>query len=287
MFAHIAERKCVASCEVMFPAQSMIQQLEQFRVEKPWGVGNLPAPFADPNRIGEIWFQNGKQGQESHICDRLLVKYLFTSEKLSVQVHPDDVTAKAKGLVSGKSECWYILNADPGATLGLGLKEACEPEALRKAALSGEIEHMLGDIWFVPPGTIHALGGGLSLIEIQQNVDITYRLYDYGRSRELHLDDAMSVAKPAPYDMKNYIGAGDTPHLHSSFFSMHLVSNAADFSANYAAELIAIPLETGIAINDSQLVPGQVYYISPDQVPIWQRSAKMLIAWPNSDECSK
>lgn len=150
-------------------------------------------------RIGEIWFTGGGDLP-------LLVKYIFTSERLSIQVHPNDDQARASGLVSGKEECWYILDAEPGATLGLGLKRELTPEALRAAALDGSIEDLMdwkpvqpGDFFYIPAGTVHAIGGGLALLEFQQNADVTYRLYDYGRPRELHLDDGIAVARPEPY----------------------------------------------------------------------------------------
>jgi mannose-6-phosphate isomerase len=172
-------------------------KLDRRYVEKPWGRTQLPAIFDAPTgkRIGEIWFTaDGEQP--------LLVKYLFTSERLSIQVHPDDEQARARGLTQGKSECWYILDAEPGATLGLGLKSAISAADLRSAALDGSIEQQMnwrpvraGDFFMVPPGTIHAIGGGISLLEFQQNSDVTYRLYDYGRPRELHLEDPVSVAR--------------------------------------------------------------------------------------------
>ena len=176
--------------------------LETIQVEKPWGVDRLPAGFADNGgrRIGEIWFD--RPGKPLP----LLVKWLFTSERLSIQVHPDDAEAAARGQPSGKEECWVIVAAEPGARLGIGTIERLSPERLREASLSGEIEHLMdwkkaapGDYFTIPAGTVHAIGAGISLIEVQQNADITYRLYDYGRPRELHLDDGVSVSRAAPY----------------------------------------------------------------------------------------
>jgi mannose-6-phosphate isomerase len=176
-------------------------KLERRYVEKPWGRTELPPAFDAPagKRIGEVWFTGG--GEQP-----LLAKYLFTSERLSIQVHPNDEQARARGFNSGKSECWYILDAEPGATLGLGLKREVSAEELRSAALDGSIEQLMdwrpvraGDFFMVPSGTIHAVGGGISLLEFQQNADVTYRLYDYGRPRELHVDDAITVARPEPY----------------------------------------------------------------------------------------
>lgn len=176
-------------------------KLERHYVEKPWGRTRLPAMFNPPagKRIGEVWF-TGK-GDEP-----LLVKYLFTSERLSIQVHPDDEQARARGLKRGKTECWYILEAEPGSTLGLGLTRAVPADDLRSSALDGSIEQLMnwrpvraGDFFMVPPGTIHAIGGGISLLEFQQSSDVTYRLYDYGRPRELHLEDGIAVAQARPY----------------------------------------------------------------------------------------
>ncbi len=268
----------------------MITQLQQFRVEKPWGRERLPAPFNDPRKIGEIWFQND-QSDGANICDQLLVKYLFTSEKLSVQVHPDDKTAKAQGLESGKTECWYILHADEDARLGLGLKSACDTQTLRSAALSGDIEHMLdwkttqaGDIWFVPPGTIHAIGGGLQLIEVQQNADITYRLYDYGRPRELHLDAAMPVATPAPYNMVNHIPAGQKPVLHSTHFSLQLIDGPEQYPENLPQDLILIPLDDSLVMDGIKLESGEVYYANNMHSLQSANPAKLLLAWPNATD---
>ncbi|WP_339691698.1 class I mannose-6-phosphate isomerase [uncultured Parasphingorhabdus sp.] len=155
-------------------------------------------------KIGEIWFEAPKT-----ITPQLMTKYLFTSEKLSIQVHPNDRQARRLGLPHGKAECWYILDAKPDAVLGLGLKKPVSATKLRTAAILGEIEQLIewkptqkGDFYYVPPGTIHAIGPGISLVEIQQNIDVTYRIYDYGRPRELHLEEAMAAVKLSSYDPK-------------------------------------------------------------------------------------
>jgi mannose-6-phosphate isomerase len=171
-------------------------------VEKPWGRTDLPAVFAGASgrRIGEVWFDRPDDPLP------LLVKWLFTSERLSVQVHPDDRQAQAAGARRGKEECWFIVAAEPGATVGIGTRRPLSADELRDTSLSGEIENLIdwkpvkpGDFWFIPAGTIHAIGDGVRLVEIQQNSDMTYRLYDYGRPRELHLAQSMAVSKPAPY----------------------------------------------------------------------------------------
>ncbi|WP_373488680.1 class I mannose-6-phosphate isomerase, partial [Blastomonas sp.] len=172
-------------------------------VAKPWGRRVLPHPFVNPGteQIGELWFE-----PETGPALPLMVKFLFTSEKLSIQVHPSDAQAHARGLVSGKEECWLVLDAEPGAVLGIGTTCALSGEELSAAALSGEIEALMdwkpvqaGDFYYIPAGTVHAIGAGVSLVEIQQNADITYRLYDDGRPRELHLNDGVSVSQAVPY----------------------------------------------------------------------------------------
>lgn len=178
------------------------RQLQPRAMERVWGRSTLPAPFtalaAGAGPIGEIWF-DAPPGA-------LLVKHLFAAEKLSVQVHPGDAYAQARGHAGGKDEAWIITNAEPGATIGLGLERPLDATALRAAALDGSIEQEIrwqpvqrGDVICVPASTIHAIGPGISLIEIQQPNDITYRLYDYGRGRELHMEDALAVARREPF----------------------------------------------------------------------------------------
>lgn len=179
--------------------------LATHRVEKPWGRHTLwpgfpdPAPGGDP--VGEIWFQSPGDSTPD-----LLIKYLFTSEKLSVQVHPNDEQAHARGLPRGKDECWVILAAEPDSTIALGTKVPTDRETLHAAALDGSIVDLLdwkpvkaGDFFYSGSGTIHAIGAGITLVEVQQNSETTYRLFDYGRPRELHLEDGLAVSDPVPF----------------------------------------------------------------------------------------
>ena len=172
------------------------------RVEKPWGDRELPPPFFDLSDgrqpIGEIIFEAPVETDS-----QLLVKFLFTSEKLSIQVHPGDEIDRDGARARGKDEAWLVLAAEPGASIGLGLTRVLTKEALRRAALDGELEALVhwrlvqpDDAYYSPAGTIHTIGAGISLLEIQQNVDATYRLYDYGRPRELHVDLAVAAARP-------------------------------------------------------------------------------------------
>ncbi len=187
--------------------------LETKRVEKPWGRHHLWPGFVDPAAdgapIGEVWFQTPGDAQPD-----LLVKYLFTSEKLSVQVHPDDASARETGYPRGKDEAWVVLAAEPNSTIALGTLAPVAPADLRAAALDGSIEHLLdwkpvkaGDFYYSPARTVHAIGAGITLVEVQQNVDLTYRLYDYGSQRELHLEAAVGVSDAVPFVAQGAPGA--------------------------------------------------------------------------------
>jgi mannose-6-phosphate isomerase len=244
-------------------------KLETRYVEKPWGRTDLPPAFGDPDgrRIGEIWFADGKAGKLP-----LLVKYIFTSERLSIQVHPNDEQARARGLPHGKNECWYILDAEPGAVLGLGLKAPAEREALRSAALDGSIEDLIdwrpvraGDVIYVPAGTIHAIGAGISLLEIQQNIDVTYRLYDYGRPRELHLDEGMRVAKPLPYpdEFASHAGDGESRILVSvaSFTLVRLRGPFPEADRLVGRDRWAMPLQGSISSSGTAASMGECLFL--------------------------
>jgi mannose-6-phosphate isomerase len=234
-------------------------------VEKPWGRTEIPAIFPNPghSKIGEIWF-DGPDGQHPP----LLIKYIFTSEKLSIQVHPTDAQAHDRGLVGGKSECWYVLHADPGAVLGIGTRRSLSGDELRAAALDGSIEDLMdwksvqaGSFYYIEAGTVHAIGGGVTLIETQLNNDITYRLYDYGRPRELHLDDGVAVSKAQPYCLPDRIvPLGTTTHLVEGAdkpFALDLVSWEA-------GETVALPLGRSwfVPIAGKGMIDGQPWHES-------------------------
>ncbi len=132
----------------------------------------------------------------------LLIKLLFPDAKLSVQVHPNDAQAGELGMERGKTECWYILQAEPDATVACGLRPGTSLDQLRHAIADGTAESLLqhlpvrkGDMVFVDAGTVHAIGPGVTILEIQQTSDTTYRLYDYGRPRELHVDQGLAVTQ--------------------------------------------------------------------------------------------
>src|SRR6185369_1159997 len=148
----------------------------------------------------------------------LLLKFLFPHEKLSIQVHPDDEAARRVGQPWGKTECWYVAHAKPGAQIGLGLKPGVTREQFERAITEKRAEELLnwvnvypGEMIYVAGGTVHTLGPGAIIVETQQQSDTTYRLYDYGRPRELHLKEGLAaikekvasgkVIRPAPVSM--------------------------------------------------------------------------------------
>ncbi len=132
----------------------------------------------------------------------LLIKVLFAKEKLSVQVHPDDRMAQKYGDPRGKTECWYALAAEPGAQVALGLKPGVTLEQVGEEIHAGTLEASLkmlpvakGDLIFVDAGTVHSIWPGSVLLETQQNCDLTYRMFDYGRPRELHIERSLEATK--------------------------------------------------------------------------------------------
>jgi mannose-6-phosphate isomerase len=230
-------------------------------VEKPWGRDVLPAPFAAPpgQRIGEVWFEPPPE------LPQLLVKYIFTSEKLSVQVHPSD--AQLPG--HGKEECWLVIGAEPGAALGVGFRAPLDRDAMRKAALDGSIEQLLewypvqaGDFFYIPAGTVHAIGAGVSLIEVQQTSDVTYRLYDYGRPRELHLDAGLAVAlgKEHPAQLRRHVAADEGAVLvDGPLFRLERIAGQAapDLADRFGANpLLVIPISSPATIGGDTILPG-------------------------------
>ena len=199
--------------------------------ERVWGTRDLRPYFSRPvegEPIGEVWLT----GEECRVANGplagqtlrdlalrygtsltgeaapeaarfpLLIKFLYPRQKLSVQVHPDDEGARRVGQACGKTECWYVARAVEGAQVGLGLRPGITREMFRMAIEANQAEHMLnwldvraGEMIYVDAGTVHAVGANSILVETQQNCDITYRLYDYGRPRQLHLEEGMAAIR--------------------------------------------------------------------------------------------
>ena len=174
-------------------------------VEKPWGSLSL-LPWSNPSHgekpIGELWFG---RAQVNANPSSLLLKLIFAKEALSIQVHPDDKLALAMGLPNGKTEAWYVLSADSDAQVALGLKQCVTKSQLQQSIQDGSISDMVdwrnvkaGAVIFVPAGTIHAIGSGIVLAEIQQRSDTTFRLYDFHRNRTLDVQSALNAAFAGP-----------------------------------------------------------------------------------------
>lgn len=224
----------------------LARRLPTRMVEKVWGREALPTPFVAPQgqRIGEIWFAPPPE------IPQVLVKYLFTSQKLSVQVHPSELTALPGE--AGKEECWLILDAQPGARLAIGFERPVTRAEIEAAALDGSIEQLLawhdakpGDLFYLPAGTVHAIGPGLALVEVQQTSDTTFRLYDYGRPRELHLERALAVAEGAPYPAHHRRSIADGPVLvDGPHFRLDRIEGAPDGAtlAAYQDAALVLPL---------------------------------------------
>lgn len=200
--------------------------LEPIFKERIWGAEVLPAPYPQPEKgkaVGEVWltaeeclihggaFDGHSLGDVASVEHEalhaehgfpLLMKILLPKEKLSVQVHPNNAEAKLIGQSRGKTECWYVLEAEPGAQVAVGLKPGVSLDEVKASVVDGSMEEKMrmlpvkaGDMVFVDAGTVHAIGPGMVVLETQQYSDVTYRLFDYGRPRELHVDQGLAVTK--------------------------------------------------------------------------------------------
>lgn len=253
------------------------------RVQKPWGRTDLGPWFPDATpqegKIGEIWF-------EAEGDPQLLIKFLFTSQKLSVQVHPDDADVRAAGYERGKDEAWVVLGVQPGSTMGIGLTHKVSPQELRAAALDGSIEQLIdwrpvhaNDVFYSPAGTIHAIGAGVTVIEAQQNVDLTYRLYDYGSARELHLDAAMKVSRPEPFTrVEHPRDLGDGRRLVSSGPKFDMERWQGEGTCTTTAPQTWITLARGTARLDGEQAGAGETWIALPQTKIDRSADSDVIA---------
>lgn len=241
--------------------------------ERPWGVRDLRPIYTKVVKepIGESWltwgesciangpFAGRKLGKIAQEYRRelvgtaavyedsfpLLVKFLFPAEKLSVQVHPDDAGAQRVGQPYGKTECWYVLRADPGAQVALGLKNGTTLEEFEASIRENRAEALLnwinvsaGEMLYVAAGTVHTIGGGMILVETQQSSDITYRLYDYGRGRDLHIKDGIAAIKLDSNAGKVLAGGGSDPNVlvRSPFFQVEKIKLREPLQASVSRE---------------------------------------------------
>ncbi len=231
--------------------------------EKVWGRTRLAPWFPDAETpIGEAWFLTGRELP-------LLVKLIFTSERLSVQVHPDDGEDGPRG----KTEMWHILAADAGAAIALGFREPVTRQRLLESTRTGEIETLLnwlpvtpGETYFTPAHTVHAIGGGIVLCEIQQNSDVTYRLWDYGRPRPIHVAQAVPISdltvhpgasRPVP------ISEGRELLVRSQHFVTESVrvGRGSEFTPSAETCQLWICVEGRGAIGDEPVRAGEVWLL--------------------------
>ncbi|MDQ2901381.1 MAG: class I mannose-6-phosphate isomerase [Acidobacteriota bacterium] len=250
-------------------------------VERVWGSRALEPWFLNrAEKIGEVWFPVSDDYP-------LLVKFLFTSDRLSVQVHPDDDYAAANHNGSrGKTEMWHILRADPGSTIALGFTREIMRAELRAASENGAIVDLLrwipvnaGETYLTPAGTVHAIGGGIVLCEIQQNSDITYRLYDYNRKpeRELHLDHGEEVSHLGPYP------AVSLDRVACRYFETDKLGISSPRQhAPKADELLIVLRGSGILAGEA-FAPGQVWHVPEGTPPFTikpENTARLLRTYP-------
>jgi len=270
----------------------MLMRLREHRVFKPWGRTDIPTQFGGPtdDRLGEIWFQR----ENGPADDPLLIKYLFTSERLSVQVHPDDAAAEAAGHARGKDEAWLVLDAEPEASIGIGLREALSPAGLRAAALDGSVAEALdwraaapGDAYYSPAGTLHAIGAGLTLLEVQQNCDVTYRLYDFGRPRELHLDEGIAAARTDAAigkSVEQRLGKSRSIVARGPKFTLERwTQGTAALRAGENDPLWLIPMRAGIAVNGTALNPASVWIADDPAELAIDEGGELLVAYEGPD----
>lgn len=253
-----------------------IERLTPRFLEKVWGSTQLAPLF--PNRgekIGEVWL-------ESDHSLPLLLKFIFTTEKLSVQVHPDDEYAGRHHNSKGKTEMWHVVAAQPGAQVAAGFTGCITLSELREASKSGAIEQLLqwydarpGDTFFLPAGTVHAIGGGLVMCEIQQQSDITYRLYDYGRDRELHLEHGLAVSHREPYDPRAEASEGLLVACDYFTTSLTKVRGSAELPAN-VGQFVVVTRGSG-SVGGKAAHAGDAFFADSVDVPV-EGQLELLIA---------
>lgn len=248
-----------------------VRKLEPTFHERPWGSTELEPWFPNQNeaKIGEVW-------HEVPADLPLLVKFLFTNQPLSVQVHPGDEYAAKHHNSVGKTEMWHVLAAEPGARIAAGFHDSPSKEQVRAAAQgekATEIEAMLewfeaavGDTFLIPSGVMHAIGAGLVLCEIQQPSDVTYRVHDYGRGRELHLDHALAVARFGPHAARTKIPVS-SDYFVTSRLSVH---GQILYRPMTERPQMLIAIEGQGMIDGHPLKAGDVWYLSGNSahVPI-------------------
>ncbi len=279
------------------PAVGRAQRARIDIVRKPWGSRHL-LPWSNiivrGEPVGELWYEPADGNAEA---PALLLKLLFTEQRLSVQVHPDDAFAQSIGLPNGKSEAWYILSARRGAQVAIGLKRTLTRAELRAAILDGSVAKLIGwrdvtagEVIYVPAGTIHAIGPGLVIAEIQQRSDATFRMFDYGRDRELHLDNAIAVADanpPAPQAPASTLSEARKVLVANEFFVLERLTLPPASSQRMTAsgEAWIMAISGRLALGGVDLDVGEVALMSAGRTELASgpAGAIVLVAYPGPD----
>ena len=256
-----------------------IEHARAHPLPKPWGVlDTRPWNNADQDgrMIGEVWYER----PSSAVAPALLLKLLFTDEPLSIQVHPDDAYAQSIGQPNGKTEAWYVLGAASEAKVALGLKRRLTPQQLRNAVDDGSISDLVvwqavhvGDTVFVGAGTIHAIGAGLVIAEIQQRSDATFRLFDHGRGRELHIENAVAAADAGPAGLRvppSRLTDARTLLISNSHFTFERIDLApgSAWSMEAKRETWLLAIGGSARAGSFDLVTGDAIFAQSDRVDI-------------------
>lgn len=265
-------------------------------VDKPWGSFDL-RPWSDIRHdgaaIGELWFERVDRAAPD---PALLLKLLFTTEPLSIQVHPNDAFAHSIGLAHGKTEAWYILSAALGAKVALGLKRQLTALQLRTSIEDGSIADLVlwrgvvkDDVIDVPAGTIHAIGAGLAIAEIQQRSDTTFRIFDYGREREIHIDKAVAVAKAGPAESQSgpkRLTDCRTLLAASLYFVLERIELPARSNWELDAEIETwvLVLDGHARIGPMNAFAGEAIFLESEcaRIRVGRDGLKALLAYPRS-----
>jgi len=248
-------------------------QLDPYFREMIWGTTDLKPWFPrQENKVGEVWFP-------PPATFPILAKFIFPADRLSIQVHPSDFHAARLEGRPGKVEMWHILRAQPGASIALGPREPITRERLREAALTGEIKTLIrwipvraGETYFVYPGTVHTISPGVVLCEIQQNSDLTYRLYDWGRSRELHLEKAVQVANLSPHpgaSIPVILSEGRSLLASCPYFATERwdLTASTPYQPDLARDHLLVVLEGSGSLGSQPFAAGEAWLVPADTAP--------------------
>lgn len=222
----------------------------------------------------------------------VLIKFIDAKQNLSVQVHPSDDYALKHENSYGKTESWYIVEAEEGAGIYCGFKRDTNKEEFLQSLASGEVENLLnfipvkkGDCYFIPSGTVHAIGAGCLILEIQQNSDLTYRVYDYnrrgaeGKLRELHVDKAVKVINFNKYEPKLF-ASGENPRVITEcdyFRSRELVLNGG-FTEKNADSFTCVTITDGSGeINGEKFIKGDSFFVCADTEYTLKGTGKVIL----------